>query len=100
MNNLNEPMNFNFIRRLQSLQMLCSSPGDGSTSPECLVFVPGLDGKGNKGSLMIMKYLFQGACGKELYDGILDDDFEPIEEIILVVQFNCVSIFCRLLQFL
>ena len=47
---------------------------------------------------MIMKYLFQGSTGKDLFDGLLEDELEVLEEIILVIQETAVSIFCGYIQ--
>ena len=80
-----------FLHRLSNLQALCSS--SNLELPNALVFVPGLDGKQNKGSLMILKYLFQGAVGRDLYEASLDEGLDCLEEIVLVIQESSVSIF-------
>lgn len=79
-----------YASRLRSLQRLVS---DADLSyPNALLFVPGLDGRNNKGSLMVLKYLFEGAAGKELLEGSLTDVFECLEEMVLLVQEGCVSV--------
>jgi hypothetical protein len=82
-----------FLHRLKILQSLCSS--QNQQLPNALVFIPGIDGRHNKGSLMVLKYLFQGSVGKELYEGILETQYEPLDEIVLVVQESSVSVFWR-----
>ena len=83
-----------FLYRLKSLQSLCSLSSNDSF-PNSLLFLPGPDGRHNKGSLFILKYLFQGSIGKDLYDGYLDDHYEALEEIILLIQASSISIFWR-----
>jgi hypothetical protein len=73
------------------LQALCSS--SNLELPNALVFVPGLDGKQNKGSFMILKYLFQGAVGRDIYEASLDEALDCLEEIVLIIQESSVSIF-------
>lgn len=86
---------YHFLHRLKSLQSLCSS--ENPKYPDALVFIPGIDGRQNKGSQIILKYLFQGSVGRELYEGILDTQFEALEEIVLVIQESSVSVFWRLI---
>ena len=40
-----------------------------------------------------MKYLFQGAVGRDLYEASLDDSLECLDEIVLLIQQDSVSIF-------
>lgn len=80
-----------FLQRLKQLQNLCST--SNSDFPDALLFVPGLDGRNNKGSSTVLRYLFQGAVSKELNEGFLDGKFEILEDIILLVQESSVSIF-------
>ena len=87
-NILNENL---FLHRLSNLQALCSS--SSLELPNALVFVPGVDGKQNRGSLMIMKYLFQGSVGKDLYEASLDGSLDSLEESVLLIQESSVSIF-------
>lgn len=85
-----------FLHRLKSLQSLCSSSSDQQDQlPNSLLFVPGTDGRHNKGSLSLLKYLFQGSVGKDIYEGYLDDKYECLEEIVLLIQASSVSIFWR-----
>ena len=79
-----------FESRLQSLQRLCSSSDE--QYPSGLLFVPGVDGKSNKGSATILKYLFEGAVNHDLLDGILSDKLETLEEMILLIQETSVSV--------
>jgi len=80
-----------FLHRLSNLQTLCSSTN--LDLPNALVFVPGLDGKQNKGSYMILKYLFQGSVGRDIYEASLDEALDCLEEIVLVIQESSVSVF-------
>lgn len=80
-----------FLQRLNSLQRLCSSTD--SRFPNALLFVVGPDSRSNKGSLNVLKYLFQGATGLYLLEGALDSHFEPLEEVVLLIQELSVSIF-------
>ena len=80
----------NFLNRLQALQRLCS--GSDDSSPVGLLFVPGPDGRNNRGSLTVLKYLFEGSVGKELFEGLLDDSLECLEEIVLLIQETSVSV--------
>jgi len=79
-----------FEPRLKALQRLCSS-SDGQY-PSGLLFVPGPDGKNNTGSLNVLKYLFQGAVNRELLDGLLHEELECLEELVLLVQETSVSV--------
>lgn len=94
MSNLN--INY-FLHRLKSLQCLCSS--NNEQLPNSLLFIPGPDGRHNKGSINILKYLFQGSVSKDLYEGYLDDKYESLEEIVLIIQSSSVSIFWRFIFF-
>jgi len=79
-----------FESRLQSLQRLCSSKDD--QYPAGLLFIPGVDGKSNKGSATILKYLFEGAVNNDLLDGTLSDKLEALEELVLLIQETSVSV--------
>ena len=87
---LSEIDKIRFIQRLKQLQNLCS--GTNPNYPQALLCVPGPDGRANKGSLIILKYLFQFAVGKDLFEGNLADQFECLEEIIMLVQENSLSL--------
>ena len=50
---------------------------------------------GNKGSISIIKYLFLGSVAKDLYDETLDAQFEPLEEIVILVKRSSVSVLWR-----
>ena len=85
-----------FLHRLKNLQSLCSeSTSDQQQLPSSLLFIPGTDGRHNKGSISILKYLFQGSIGKDISEGYLDDEYECLEEIVLLIQASSVSIFWR-----
>jgi hypothetical protein len=60
----------NFLNRLNALQRLCSDYDPNY--PSALLFVPGQDGRGNKGSITVLKYLLRGSVGKELFDETLE----------------------------
>ena len=81
-----------FEARLQSLQRLCSNEGAGSQYPAGLLFVPGVDGRNNKGSMTVLKYLFDGAVNRELLSGMISAELECLEEIVLLVQETSVSV--------
>lgn len=42
---------------------------------------------------MILKYLFQGSVGRDIYEASLDEELDCLEEIILVIKESSVSIF-------
>ncbi len=90
---LSEMDKIRFLQRLKQLQNLCS--GTNANYPKALLFVTGPDGRGNKGSLMIAKYLFQFSVGKELFEGNLDDNLEPLDDIILLIQDTSLSIIAK-----
>jgi len=77
-----------YTQRIKRLQSLCTSAGTNA-----LVFIPGPDGRHNKGSMSLLKYIFQGSVGKDIYDGVLDDKSDCLEEVILIIQEHTVSIF-------
>lgn len=80
-----------FLHRLSSLQALCSTTND--ELPDALVFIAGLDGKQNKGSMMVMKYLFQASTGRDIYEASLEEHLDCLEECVLVIQESSVSVF-------
>lgn len=79
-----------FEPRLRSLQRLCSNSSD--LYPSGLLFVPGPDGRHNKGSSTILKFLFSGSIGHDLLEGVLNEELECLEEMILLVQETSVSV--------
>lgn len=79
-----------FIQRLSALQRLCSSTE--SNLPHALLIVAGADGRNNKASNQLIKYLFFGSTGKDLLDGFLDTEYEALEEMVLLLQESSVSI--------
>lgn len=86
-------MNIGFLNRLRSLQNLCDSPtGAHKTKPKGLLFINGPDGKNNRGTQMILKYLFHGAVGKDLHEGFIDDDIDNLDELVLLIQKTSISV--------
>lgn len=76
--------------RLSSLQRLCSN--DDKDYPQALLFIAGQDGRSNKGTMNVLKYLLRGSVGKELMDDTLDAEFEVIEDVIFMVQSDSLSV--------
>ncbi len=83
----------NFVNRLSAVQRLCSDTD--SNFPKALLFIPGQDGRYNKGSVTMLKYLFRGCVSKELFDETLDSRHEPLEDIVILVKRSSVSIILR-----
>jgi hypothetical protein len=92
---LSEMEKMRFLQRVKQLQNLCSS--GNPNFPDALLFVPGQDGRNNKGSQIILKYLFQLSVGKELFEGSLDERLESLEESVILIQENTLSIVLRYL---
>ena len=65
--------------------------------PSSLLLICGQDGRFNRGAMLIMKYLFRGAVGKELIESeiVLDGSDEILEETVLLITRCSVSIFYR-----
>jgi hypothetical protein len=85
-----------FLQRLNNSQALCSESNGKDQLPSSLLFVPGTDGRHNKGSFSIMKYLFfLGSIGKDISEANLDEQYECLVEIVLLIQASSVSIFWR-----
>jgi len=66
--------------------------------PSALLFICGQDGRFNRGSMGVLKYLFRGAVGKELLDSeiVMDSDDESLEEIVFLIKYNSLAVFYRL----
>jgi hypothetical protein len=79
-----------FLQRLKTLQRYCSALNE--KYPVGLLFICGPDGKNHKGSLKILKYLFFNAVGKDLFDGVIDVEYSPLEELVLLVLESSVSV--------
>lgn len=79
-----------FETRLKSLQRLTCS-GD-EQYPSGILIVPGLDGRHNKGSITMLKFLFSGSIGQDLLQGVLNDYLDALEESVVLIQDNSVSI--------
>jgi hypothetical protein len=77
-----------YLHRLKTLQKMCisSSPGD----PTALLIIPGIDGRNNRESVILLKYLFYGAIGRELLGNSMVDD--ALEEMVLLIQESSVSV--------
>eukprot|EP01032_Pedospumella_encystans_P011063 gene11063-12896_t len=60
--------------------------------PSGLLFVPGQDGRNNKGSVTVLKYLFCGSVLKDLFDETVESAFEPLEEIVFLVKATSLSV--------
>ena len=83
----------NFLNRLSALQRLCSD--HDSNFPKALLFIPGQDGRTNKGSITVLKYLLRGAVSKDLFDETIESQFEPLEEMVLLVKHSSLSVIWR-----
>ncbi len=79
-----------FWNRLKSLQWLCSE--DDENAPKALLIVPGPDGRNNASAIRLIKYLFKGSVGKDLFDDTLDTNYESLEDMILLIKQNTVSV--------
>ena len=90
--------NCNFLNRLKALQRLCSDTDP--EFPKALLFVAGQDGRCNRGSITLIKYLFRGCVSKELFDETLDADLEPLEDLIVLVKSNSLALILRLFRML
>lgn len=83
----------NFLNRLSALQRLCSD--NDKNFPSGLLFVPGPDGRNNKGSITALKYLFRGSVSKELFDETIDSAFEALEEVVFLVKQSTLTVVWR-----
>lgn len=83
----------NFLNRLSALQKLCS---DTDTNyPSALLFVAGPDGRNNKGSVTVLKYLLRGAVSKDLFDETIESEFQCLEEMVLLVKQSSLTVIWR-----
>jgi hypothetical protein len=82
-----------FLNRIRSLQWYCSETD--TSSPRALIFIPGPDGRNNSGSTNILKYLFRGSLGKSLYDETVEDTFEILEDMVILIKENSVAFIYR-----
>jgi hypothetical protein len=82
-----------FLNRLRSLQWLCSDTDEGY--PKALLFVPGQDGRNNPNSMHTLKYLLKGSVGSDLFDDILDTEFEALEDVVFLIKETTMSIIYR-----
>ena len=82
-----------FFQRIQSLQNLCKVRGNNSTKkddlnqPDGILFIFGQDAskKNNKFLHFILRYLF-------IDSQFNDNDYEELNELVLLIQNNSVSI--------
>lgn len=89
-----EPMNaieeLSTLNRLRSVQSLCSE--SDTRLPKAIVCIPGIDGRNNSGSVNLLKYLFRNSYAKELFDGVFDESSSVLEECVLLIRRDSVSI--------
>ena len=76
------------LHRLQRLQNLCIV--ENEEDPTVLLIIPGIDGRNNKESLKLLKFLLCGAVGRGLVDNSVLD--EALEEMVLLIQATSVSV--------
>ena len=74
--------------RIKALQRILRSSGNGE--PTALLIVPGLDGRNNKESMTLLKFIFFGSVAMDLFQNSLVDD--TLEEMVLLIQQDSVSI--------
>ena len=85
-------MDYSFLNRLRSLQSICDLAENG---PNALLFINGGDGKNNKGTHSVLKYLFFGSVGKDLFDESSNDGIDNLDDIVLLIQASSVSVMWR-----
>jgi hypothetical protein len=78
------------LNRLSALQRLCSD--HDNNFPKALLFVVGQDGRNNKGSFNVLKYLFLGATSKDLFDETLDAQFAELEDLVVLIKSTSISV--------
>lgn len=107
-----------FWNRLKALQSLCcvqkdlEEDGEGdeeeNEAPEkenlkkteekiplkALIFIPGPDGRNNPMAIRVIKYLFKGSVGSDLFDDTLDESMELLDDLVLVIQEDSIRIIC------
>jgi hypothetical protein len=76
-----------YLHRLQILQNLCR--GSNLGDPRALLIIPGIDGRNNKESMVLLKFIC-GFVGREILDNSVVDD--ALEEIVLLIQESSVSV--------
>ena len=74
--------------RIKTLQKTLRLSRNGN--PTALLIVPGLDGRNNKESMTLLKFIFFGSVAMDLFKNSLVDD--ALEEMILLILENSVSI--------
>jgi hypothetical protein len=79
-----------FLNRLSALQRLCSD--HDANFPVALLFVAGADGRNNKGSITVLKYLLRGSVAKDLFDETMDSEFESLEDIVFLVKATSLTV--------
>lgn len=83
----------NFTNRLSAVQKLCSDTDPNF--PRALLFVPGQDGRYNRGSITLLKYLFKGCVSTELFDETLGSEDEILEDMVILVRESSLSVVWR-----
>lgn len=76
------------LHRFQTLQKLCIVDNVGD--PTALLIIPSIDGRNNKESMTLLQFLFAGTVGWGLLDNRPIN--EALEEIVLLIQENSVSV--------
>ena len=74
--------------RIKTLQKELRS--SRNEDPTALLIVPGLDGRNNKESMTLLKFIFFGSVAMDLFKNSLVED--ALEEMVLLVQENSISI--------
>lgn len=82
-------------KRLQRLQALCSSGfDDQNAAVDGILIVGGVDSFHCTTSQAVLKYLFLGSSGQELLGAqVLSQEFDRLEDVILLITRQCVEIF-------
>ena len=89
-------MDYPFLNRLRNLQAICNS---SENCPDALLFINGGDGKNNKGTHSVLKYLFFGSVGKDLFDESSNDGIDNLDDLVLLIQRSSVSVMWRYVLF-
>lgn len=74
------------MHRIRTLQNLCGSGAD----PAALLIIPGIDGRNNPNSMSLLKYIFGGSIGIELFDSLVVDNL--LDEMVLLIQRDSISV--------
>lgn len=74
--------------RIKTLQKELRS--SSNEDPTALLIVPGLDGRNNKESMTLLKFIFFGSVSMDLFKNSLVED--ALEEMVLLILENSISI--------